>query len=90
MSLLPVKRARANNGSAVTRCGESRFFAEVEMCPLQESREPAGSGVRNEKEKVHPTGFEPVTLGSEDRCSVQLSYGCVSGYRNGLGELRQR
>ncbi len=28
-------------------------------------------------EQVHPRGFEPLTLGSEDRCSIQLSYGCV-------------
>ena len=25
---------------------------------------------------THPAGLEPATLGSEDRCSVQLSYGC--------------
>ena len=26
---------------------------------------------------VHPEGLEPPTLGSEDRCSIQLSYGCL-------------
>lgn len=25
---------------------------------------------------VHPRGLEPLTPGSEDRCSIQLSYGC--------------
>lgn len=36
---------------------------------------------------VHPEGFEPPTPGSEDQCSIQLSYGCTSsqkpcGYRS--------
>ncbi len=32
---------------------------------------------KNERfQNVHPVGFEPTTLGSEDRCSIQLSYRC--------------
>jgi hypothetical protein len=27
--------------------------------------------------QLHPVGLEPTTLGSEDRCSIQLSYGCL-------------
>ena len=27
-------------------------------------------------DQVHPRGLEPLTYGSEDRCSIQLSYGC--------------
>ncbi len=27
--------------------------------------------------KIHPVGFEPTTLGSEDRCAIQLRHGCL-------------
>ena len=35
----------------------------------------------NELEKVHPSGLEPETFGSVDRCSIQLSYECSDSIR---------
>ena len=31
----------------------------------------------NRRKSVHLRGFEPLTFGSVDRCSIQLSYRCV-------------
>ena len=35
----------------------------------------------NKKRMVRPEGFEPPTLGSEDQCSIQLSYGRIKYLR---------
>ena len=46
------------------------FSDRAEVVPVKISKKPR-------KTRVHPRGFEPLTFGSVDRCSIQLSYGCM-------------
>ena len=43
--------------------------------PTGSKENPANANTTNKP--VRPEGFEPPTLGSEDRCSIQLSYGRI-------------
>ena len=52
-------------------------FSRLVQSPSIRPRERTSVGPRFRRlKRVHPEGFEPPTLGSEDRCSIQLSYGC--------------
>ncbi len=42
---------------------------------LEDDRKPSGNGPSPSRNEARPEGLEPPTLGSEDRCSIQLSYG---------------
>ncbi len=48
-----------------------------ELCASSRRDAPDCIAIDSPKRVVRPTGFEPVTLGSEDRCAIQLRHGRV-------------
>ena len=51
----------------------SEGYAEIERNSFPESSLGCCCQLLTGVDQVHPTGFEPVTFGSVDRCSIQLS-----------------
>lgn len=49
-----------------------------EFCTDLHQSAPPRRALHRATEEVRPTGFEPVTLGSEDRCAIQLRHGRVA------------
>ena len=47
--------------------------------PRKPSRTEGPEGITKARKEIRPGGFEPPALGSEDRCSIQLSYGRMVG-----------
>lgn len=68
---LVTANGRGTRGRQLTSAG-SRKTADVRMQTPGFASRP-----QSLPQTAHPEGVEPPTYGSEVRCSIQLSYGCV-------------
>jgi integrase len=68
------KKGGADGGAAPARTGETGDANSLADKEIRQKTAVVSEYLHGNQ--VHPEGLEPPTLGSEDRCSIQLSYGC--------------
>ncbi len=85
-----AQQITSNRSHPASNCTEERLVVDAEpavvraatacgsraLCINPHQTETPCTDRSGELAKVHSEGFEPPTLGSEDRCSIQLSYEC--------------
>jgi hypothetical protein len=83
-----VGEARAvQRGSALDSALGSNPDHWAEKKQPAEKKEKPGAEMIRAGLDAHSAGFEPATLGSVDRCSIQLSYECMTGGERGIRTL---
>ena len=68
-----------NNCKGATLCPPWQFDRIINIAEpgSRQAANPTRAN-KNDHKKLPPTGFEPVTLCLEGRCSIQMSYGGIS------------